>query len=107
MKPKVVFFGGNVPPDITEKSLSLARSADTMLVVGSTLSTWSAMRLAKATVSAGGKLAIINFGATRADELATVRVAAHTSAVLSALVRELGCGSPSDVVAHAAATQGA
>ena len=61
-----------------------------MLVVGSTLSTWSAYRLAKATVAAGGRLGIINFGPTRADDLAAVKVGAHTSAVLTALAAEAG-----------------
>lgn len=89
LKPRVVFYGGNVPAPVTEASLELARGADVTLAVGTTLSTWSAYRLAKATVAGGGQLGIINFGPGRADDLATVRVAAHTSSVLGALAAEL------------------
>jgi NAD+-dependent protein deacetylase sirtuin 4 len=89
LKPRVVFYGGNVPAPVTEASLELARSADVMLAVGTTLSTWSAYRLAKATVGGGGQLGIVNYGTGRADDLATVRVGAHISSVLGALAAEL------------------
>ena len=88
VKPQVTFHGGNVPAPVAEASLAAARGSDLLLVVGSTLSTWSACRLAKATAGAGGRVAIVNHGATRADELASVRVDAHTSSVLGALARE-------------------
>ena len=50
---------------------------------------WSAFRLAKATKAAGGKLAVVNVGATRADELADVRVSALAGEVLSRLASHL------------------
>jgi NAD-dependent SIR2 family protein deacetylase len=79
---------------MAERALSAARSSDLLLVVGSTLSTWSAYRLAKATAAAGGAVAIVNHGATRADALARVRLDAHTSSVLGALAHELRVGAP-------------
>ena len=40
-----------------------------MLVVGSSLTVWSAYRLAKAAVDGGATLAIVTAGPTRADDL--------------------------------------
>lgn len=89
VKPRVVFFGGSVPPDVTAASLAAAGRADVLLAVGTTLSTWSAFRLAKATRAGGGVVALLNAGPTRADDLAAVRVGAHATPVLRALAAGL------------------
>lgn len=44
---QVVFFGDNVPRQRVELSTTLARSADALLVVGSTVMTMSALRLVR------------------------------------------------------------
>ena len=90
VKPCVTFHGGSVPAAVTAASLEQARGAALLLVVGSTLSTFSALRLCKATVGAGGKVAIVNHGATRADDIASVLVGAHIDGVLEAAAREMG-----------------
>jgi NAD-dependent deacetylase sirtuin 4 len=56
-----------------------------MLVVGSSCMVWSAYRLVKAAVQAGARLAIINVGPTRADDLAHVKVEALAGEVMMRL----------------------
>jgi NAD-dependent deacetylase sirtuin 4 len=96
LKPMVVFFGGSVPPHVSEAASNAIDESDGLLVVGSTLSTWSALRLvrrfvarAAAQSSAAMPFGIINFGDTRADEMALFKIQAHTSSVLSALEASL------------------
>ncbi len=83
--PDVVFFGANLPAERAAAALAAASSAKALLVVGSSLSTWSAFRLAKATVDNGGALAILNVGPTRADDLASLRLSARAGEALARL----------------------
>jgi NAD-dependent deacetylase sirtuin 4 len=68
LKPHVVFFGDGVPQDRADRALRLAQTAAGLLVVGSSLRVWSAFRLVKAAADNGVPIAILNWGATRADE---------------------------------------
>jgi NAD-dependent deacetylase sirtuin 4 len=61
------------------------QSSDLVLVVGSSLMVWSAFRLVKAAKAAGAQLAIVNVGATRADELADVKVESLAGEVMMQL----------------------
>ena len=56
-----------------------------MLVVGSSVQVFSAFRLVKAMADAGKPIALVNLGPTRADSLATLKVEARASEVLSRL----------------------
>ena len=76
LKPDVVFFGDSLPPDRAARSQELAREAPAVLVVGSSLAVWSAFRLVKAAKENGSRVAIVNVGPTRADDLADLKVAA-------------------------------
>jgi NAD+-dependent protein deacetylase sirtuin 4 len=68
LKPHVVFFGDGVPQDRADRALSLASRAGALLVVGSSLRVWSAFRLVRAAAERGVPIAVLNAGATRADE---------------------------------------
>jgi NAD-dependent SIR2 family protein deacetylase len=48
--------------------------ADGLLVVGSSLMVWSAFRFVKAANEAGTRVAIVNVGPTRADDMADLKV---------------------------------
>lgn len=54
--------------------MDLAVNCDMLLVVGSSLMVWSAYRLAKAAKQAGATIAMVNVGATRADDIADMKV---------------------------------
>ncbi len=85
VKPTVVFFGENVPADVTAHALQRVDEGDALLVVGSSLTVWSGYRLARATVEAGKPLYILNIGPTRADDEATLKVEAPAGAALQVI----------------------
>ena len=60
-----------------------------LLVLGSSLTVMSGLRFARHAAKVGVPLLIVNHGVTRADDLATVRVDAGTSATLVALADSL------------------
>eukprot|EP00040_Diaphanoeca_grandis_P029131 m.169727 g.169727 ORF g.169727 m.169727 type:complete len:291 (-) comp31585_c0_seq2:1089-1961(-) len=69
LKPDVVFFGENLPPNRTEMSYSVIDSADTVVVLGTSLAVWSSLRLVKRALKNGTDVIIATKGPTRADEL--------------------------------------
>src|SRR5262245_18953324 len=72
LKPDVVFFGELLPEAAIDRAFQLARSAGLLLVVGSSLEVYPVAGLPRATVDAGGLLAIVNRGATPLDEHAVL-----------------------------------
>jgi NAD-dependent SIR2 family protein deacetylase len=89
LKPRVVFFGENVPPAVVEAAFGALAEADALLVAGSSLTVWSGFRFARAAHERGVPVAIVNLGPTRADALAAVRVDARVGDVLPALAEQV------------------
>jgi NAD-dependent SIR2 family protein deacetylase len=58
--------------------------ADALLVAGSSLTVWSGFRFVRRTAERGIPIAIVNLGATRGDDLASVKIDGECGAVLSA-----------------------
>lgn len=83
---RVVFFGENLPPHVRNQSVECIDDADALLVVGSSLKVFSAMRLVNRARQRGLPLAILNLGPTRADDVCDLRIDAPCSQVLSSLV---------------------
>lgn len=90
LKPDVVFFGDNVPKDRADKALEAAKGCDAFLVLGSSLMTMSAFRLVRAASEASAAVAIINIGATRADDLVPLKINARCGEILPRLLG-MGC----------------
>lgn len=90
LKPKVVFFGENVPPEVTAQAWSLYEEGEVLLVVGSSLTVFSGYRFVRRAAKEGMPVALVNLGPTRGDAEATVRVDDRAEAVLPALARVLG-----------------
>lgn len=86
LKPDVVFFGENVPRDRLALALAALGGADAMLVAGSSLMVYSGFRFARLAQESGKPLAILNRGATRADELASLRLDGEVGATLQRTV---------------------
>jgi NAD-dependent SIR2 family protein deacetylase len=89
LKPHVVFFGENVPPDRVQRCYdavdALATNAGALLVAGSSLTVMSGLRFVKRAAKAAVPVVIVNRGATRGDDLATYRLDLGTSEFLEAL----------------------
>lgn len=85
-KPDITFFGEMLPEEAFEHSVALARQADLMLVLGSSLTVHPAASIPLLTVRAGGEMIIINAQSTPLDHLAARRypdLAAFAAAVLA------------------------
>jgi NAD-dependent SIR2 family protein deacetylase len=89
LMPRVVFHGGSLPRAVTKQSMDIAAACQTMVVLGSTLSTYSALRLAKLAHTNGAKVFLINFGDSRASPFATYHVQASISAALKAVCAQM------------------
>ena len=86
-KPDITFFGEMLPEAAFESAVALARRADLMVVLGSSLTVHPAASIPPLTLRAGGELAIVNAQPTPLDRLAVLRgddLAAFASAVLAA-----------------------
>jgi NAD-dependent deacetylase len=88
LKPGVVMFGELLPEAAIARALRLASEAGLMLVVGSSLEVHPVAGLPLETLAAGGKVAIVNRGATQLDGRADVCIDAGAGETLKAL-REL------------------
>jgi NAD+-dependent protein deacetylase sirtuin 4 len=95
LKPDVVLFGENVPRLRVEKAMNIVDDAETLLVVGSSLATYSGLRFVVRAAEAGKPIAIVNLGPTRADPLAAVRVEAPLGEALPKLQTLLSARGPS------------
>jgi NAD-dependent deacetylase len=86
LRPGVVMFGELLPAGAMERATQLARGAQLMLVVGSSLEVWPVAGLPLEARA----LAIVNLGPTALDDRALLRIDAHAGETLAAVVAELG-----------------
>jgi len=98
LKPDVVFFGESVPRERVARCFeavdALADRDGALLVAGSSLAVMSGLRFVRRAAKAGTPVVIVNRGATRGDDLATLTVDAGTSELLTALAeRRLSASS--------------
>ena len=89
LKPNVVLFGELLPEDAMAEAYALAREADLMLAVGSSLEVFPVASLPGITLESGGRLALVTQGPTPYDSDAEVKldgdVVAELDAVMAAL----------------------
>lgn len=91
-KPSVVFFGENIPPATKESSSQAILESNGLLVIGTSLATFSAFRLVQLAKDTGIPIAMINLGQSRGDALADLRYNENSSLLLKAVALELGLG---------------
>ena len=89
LKPDIVYFGENVPKDRVGQAYLLIDNADALLVAGSSLTVFSGYRFVRHASARGIPIAIVNRGGTRGDDLATVKVDAGCSPILTLMADEL------------------
>ncbi len=89
LKPDIVYFGENVPKNRVVQAYSLVDEAEALLVAGSSLAVFSGYRFVRHAAARGIPIAIVNRGPTRGDDLATVKVDAGCSPILTLLADEL------------------
>lgn len=96
LKPDIVYFGENVPKDRVATAYDLVDNADALLVAGSSLTVMSGLRFVRRAATNGIPILIVNRGATRGDALATCRLDAGCSSVLTRIADHL------EAIAHIA-----
>ena len=79
-------FGETVPKERVRTATDAIDRTAALLVVGSSLMLFSGFRFARQADAWGKPIAIVNQGRTRADDIATLKVDADCSQVLSAAV---------------------
>lgn len=94
LKPDVVYFGERVPPERVAAAYRITESARALLVLGSTLQVYSGRRFVMRAAQQGLPVAIVNAGETKADHLASIRVDAPLSEVLTQVVRQIDAAIP-------------
>jgi NAD-dependent SIR2 family protein deacetylase len=90
LKPHVVFFGENADRDAVRRCFEAVEQAPALLVLGSSLTVMSGLRFVRAAARQGTPVVIVNRGATRGDELATVKLEMGASEFLSGLLAGTG-----------------
>ena len=90
LKPTVVLFGEPMPVQAIQEAFALAREADVMLVVGSSLLVHPAADIPVAAVSSGARLIVVNAEPTPLDRLAEVVIHGRSGEVLPELVSLVG-----------------
>ncbi|WP_448070727.1 NAD-dependent protein deacetylase [Georgenia yuyongxinii] len=89
LKPNIVYFGENVPKARVASAYELVDDGGALLVAGSSLAVMSGLRFVRHAAKSGRPVVVVNRGATRGDELASVKVEAGTSETLTALAAAL------------------
>ena len=89
LKPDVVFFGEFIPAGKFREAEQLVHGSEALIIAGSSLVVNSGIRLLERARRRRLPVVIVNRGATRADNRATVKIDGGTSEVLRALAEAL------------------
>ncbi|KXH29153.1 Sir2 family protein [Colletotrichum simmondsii] len=101
LKPAVVMFGESIPSDVKTAAEEAIDGAGKLLILGTSLATYSAWRLAKMALDRGMPIAVVNTGGVRGEDQISavedpdptgvrgVRTEVSTDVVLPALVEQL------------------
>lgn len=68
LKPAVIMFGESIPAPVKQACESVVDQASRMLILGSSLATYSAWRLVKRAKERGMPIAVVNMGGLRSEE---------------------------------------
>lgn len=74
LKPDVVYFGDNVPSERVQKATKAVQTGGGLLVIGSSLMVFSGFRFCRQAASREQPIALLNYGHTRADALASLKL---------------------------------
>ncbi|MFI7401061.1 NAD-dependent protein deacetylase [Streptomyces sp. NPDC049541] len=102
LKPDVVFFGEAVASHRVEQCRDLVHAADSLLVLGSSLTVMSGLRFVRQAAQAGKPVLIINRDVTRGDRHAVTRVDLPLGAALTTVADRLGVPVDDDEAAGGA-----
>lgn len=82
LKPRVVFFGENVPKPVVDSAFARLHEGAALLVVGSSLAVFSGYRFVLRAAERRIPIAMVNLGPARGAELSAVRIDGKAGEVL-------------------------
>lgn len=85
LKPDIIFFGDNVPRERVQAVKEFVSKSDSLLVLGSSLTVFSAFRIILQAVEERKKIAVVNIGPTRGDDLVNLKISAKCGDILPKL----------------------
>ncbi|EGD79390.1 hypothetical protein PTSG_09801 [Salpingoeca rosetta] len=88
MKPHVVFFGDNLEQEVVQQSYQAVDDGDMLLVAGTSLQVWSALRLVRRAISDGKPVAVVTRGPTRADDIVTLKLDVPLADTLPSILQD-------------------
>ena len=91
LKPDVVLFGELLDEAAMERASALARGADLLLCIGSSLEVYPVAGLPELTLEAGGRIAIVTMSSTPFDRWAAARLDGDVEEELEAVLAALEC----------------
>ncbi|MDF9276598.1 NAD-dependent protein deacetylase [Arthrobacter sp. EH-1B-1] len=89
LKPDFVYFGENVPKDRVDRAYAMVDDAGALLVAGSSLTVMSGLRFVRHAAKQAKPVVIINRGATRGDDFASLKLELGVSESLAYLADAL------------------
>lgn len=89
LRPDIVYFGELIPRQTFRQATAILHQSDALLIAGSSLAVNSGIRLLDQAVKRGYPIVIVNRGATKGDNRATVKLDAGTSQSLTTLAELL------------------
>lgn len=89
LKPDVVFFGELVPPTKFAQASALVASSDLLLIIGSSLTVNSGIRLMEQARRRQLPIVVVNRGATKGDTRAAHKLDAGASETLATIAEQL------------------
>nr|GAT47264.1 NAD-dependent deacetylase [Mycena chlorophos] len=102
-KPDVIFFGESIPNAIKTRSFEIVEETSRLLIIGTTLATYSAFRLLKHAVELHKPVLVLNVGPSRADTVEEIeRIDIASGLIIRDVVRAvLGSSASLDpTIAH-------
>ncbi len=94
LKPTVIFFGEPLPLESLLRAEAMARQADVVLVVGSSLQVYPAAGIPRLALEHGAQLCIVNAEPTPFDHLATVVLQGKAGEILPIIAERVSAELP-------------
>lgn len=82
MKPDIVFFGDNVPRQVVENVKNIVEQSSSLLILGTSLSTFSGYRIVLQALNAKKPIMLVNIGKTRADDDISIKIEGRCGYIL-------------------------
>jgi len=96
IKPSVIFFGENLKPKTKQQATEMVERCNSILVMGSSLATYSAYRLVRLAKNLGKTIGILNWGITRGDDYADLKIEVKCGSIMPKVAVYFSTGTDHD-----------